>query len=72
MSDRLIEVTYTRKGTWYLTAPCGWYAELPGECESKDIKTMAYAHKAKCCKSSRICVETVFGYRKSNTREKAA
>ena len=64
MTDqRLIDVTYTRKRTWYITAPCGWHAELPGECESKDIRTLARNHQVNCCKGARLNVETSSGYK---------
>jgi len=73
MSDqRLIDVTFTRKGLWYITAPCGWFAELPGECASQDIRTMAHNHRRKCCKGARLNIETSGGYRKINWKKESA
>jgi hypothetical protein len=72
MTDRNIEVTFTRVHTWYITAPCGWFVELPGECHPDDVRTMAYGHKRRCCRTARLSVETATGYRESNTRKDRA
>jgi len=73
MSPRTcIEVTWTRRKTWFITAPCGWHVELPGECEAEDIRTMAWQHKTKCCRSSRLSVETATGYREIDKRKDTA
>ena len=72
MAVQHIDVTWTRKGTWFITAPCGWHVELPGECLSEDIRTMAWRHKTNCCHRARLSVETATGYRESDKRKDTA
>jgi hypothetical protein len=71
-ADRHIELTYTVRGTWFLTAPCGWFVELPGECPVVEVRAMAFGHKRRCCRSARLVTETVTGYRESNSRKDVA
>jgi hypothetical protein len=69
--ERAIDVTFTRRGTWYITAPCGWHAELPGECDRMDIRALCVHHRRRCCRSARIYVETDRGYREIRKGEVA-
>jgi hypothetical protein len=74
MSERLIDVTWTRKGAWFVTTPCGVGVEFPGEIPEGLVRQYCWKHKRRChrCAGSRLSVETATGYREINQREKTA
>lgn len=53
-ADNHIEVTPTRKGSWFVTFPCGAGGELPGEFSEVEVRTFCQRHKVSCCKTARI------------------
>lgn len=73
MSD-LIEVTWTRKGSWFVTAPCGVGVEFPGEIPEGLVREYCVKHKRRCkrCATTRLSIETATGYREINLKGKTA
>lgn len=53
-----IEITHTRKGTWRVEAPCGWWSDFGTGLDLAIARSLAYAHRNRCWK----CVKTRVGY----------
>lgn len=53
-AQRNIDVTFTRKGTIFLTAPCGWWREFPGDTDEKYVRVVANIHREACCRTARL------------------
>lgn len=55
-----IEITYTRKGTWRIEAPCGWWQDYGQQVDFDLAKYLAYAHRKRChaCKGRAVGYET--------------
>lgn len=56
-----IEITYTRKGTWRIEGPCGWWQDFGPGLDLAVAKSLAYYHRRRCqggCRKAMVGHET--------------
>jgi len=71
MSAHNIDVTWTRRETWYVTMPCGQGDEFPGATPEDQVRKYCRDHQRRCCRNARMVVETRTGYREIVMRRTA-
>jgi hypothetical protein len=57
-AEHHIEITPTRKGSWFVTAPCGAGGEVPGDFSEDEVREYARRHKRMCCKTARVVLSS--------------
>ncbi len=54
-----IDATFTRKGTWWVTYPCGDHVELMAYVEASEVRVIAVNHRNRCrhCRGAHISID---------------